>query len=157
MKSLRHKKILEIIAAKDIETQEELTALLKEEGFPVTQATVSRDIKALRLIKIATRGKSDCETHYKYSVNAAREEMDSVLSAKFKAILCEAMMKIDCAGNLVVMKTYAGMAQASAAAIDAMNISNIVGTIAGDDTLLIIMRTLDEAEEFTKQLSALRK
>ncbi len=157
MKSLRHEKILEIIAKYDVETQEELTEYLKNEGFAVTQATVSRDIKALRLIKVAAGSDGGVDNRYKYSVNTSKDEVDSALGAKFKAILGHAIVSCDYAGNLVVMKTYAGMAQASAAAIDSMNIDNVLGTIAGDDTILVVVRTEDEAEELVKKIEKLTK
>ena len=156
MKTLRHEKILEIISKYDIETQEELTEYLNKEGFAVTQATVSRDIKSLRLIKVAAKndGKSS-DNRYKYSVNSYREENDSALGVKFKSILGHSVMNIDSAGNLLVIKTYAGMAQASAAAIDAMNIDDILGTIAGDDTILVVVRTESEAHDFAKKIEKL--
>lgn len=157
MKSLRHEKILEIISKNDVETQEELTEFLKKEGFAVTQATVSRDIKALRLIKVALHGTKGSENRYKYSINTSRDEADSLLGAKFKSILGQAIISIDCAGNLVVIKTYAGMAQGSAAALDSMNIPDILGTIAGDDTVLIIVRTNDEAIDFVNKIESLIK
>ncbi len=153
MKSKRHLKILEIIANNDIETQEELTTHLKQSGIDATQATVSRDIKELRLVKVALDGKNGDRTRYKYSVNSGNAEHEIKLSAKFKAILTETTMKTDFAGNIVVIKTYAGMAQACAAAIDAMSMSNIVGSVAGDDTVLIVMRTAEDAAEFAKKLS----
>lgn len=156
MKSLRHEKILEIISKNDVETQEELTEYLKKEGFAVTQATVSRDIKALRLIKIAA-GTNGNENRYKYSVNKSAEETSVVPEIKFRTILGHAISNIDYAGNLVVLKTYAGMAQASAAAIDSMNIDNILGTVAGDDTILIVMRTENEAAEFVRKIEKLTK
>jgi len=155
MKSLRHGKILEIIAEHDVETQEELTEYLRNEGFAVTQATVSRDIKALRLIKISA-GTDGGENRYKYAVNRAGED-SAVPEAKFRTILGHAIVNTDYAGNLVVLKTYAGMAQASAAAIDSMSIDNILGTVAGDDTILIVMRTEVEASEFVKKIDKLTK
>ncbi len=157
MKSLRHEKILEIITKYDVETQEELTEYLKNEGFAVTQATVSRDIKALRLIKVAAGTDGGVDNRYKYSVNTSKDEVDSALGAKFKAILGHAIVSCDYAGNLVVMKTYAGMAQASAAAIDSMSIDNVLGTIAGDDTILVVVRTEAEAEELVKKIEKLTK
>ena len=157
MKSLRHEKILEIITKYDVETQEELTEYLRNEGFTVTQATVSRDIKALRLIKVAKGSDESGDNKYKYSVNNSKDETDSVLGAKFKSILGQSVLGIDYAGNLVVVKTYAGMANASAAALDAMNIKDILGTLAGDDTILIIVRTPEEASEFAKMIEKLTK
>lgn len=156
MKLLRHEKILEIISKYDVETQEELTEYLKAEGFAVTQATVSRDIKALRLIKVAA-GTEASDNKYKYSVNNSRDETDSALGAKFKSILGQSVVSIESAGNLVVVKTYAGMAQASAAALDSMNIKNTLGTIAGDDTILIVVRTHEDAAEFVRKIEKLTK
>ncbi|MBE6705411.1 MAG: arginine repressor [Ruminococcaceae bacterium] len=156
MKSLRHGKILEIITKYDVETQEELTEYLKKEGFAVTQATVSRDIKALRLIKTAA-GTHGNENKYKYAVNKNGDDSSGVPEAKFRTILDHSLVSSDHAGNLVVLKTYAGMAQASAAAIDSMNIDNILGTIAGDDTILIVMRTENEAAEFVRKIERLTK
>ncbi len=157
MKLLRHEKILEIIAKHDVETQEELTQYLRDEGFAVTQATVSRDIKALRLIKVAADSDGASDNRYKYSVNNSRDEADSALGAKFKSILGQSVVSIESAGNLAVIKTYAGMAQASAAALDSMNIKNILGTIAGDDTILIVVRTAEEASEFVKKIEKLTR
>ena len=156
MKSLRHGKILEIISKYDVETQEELTEYLRSEGFAVTQATVSRDIKALRLIKIAAQPEGG-EHKYKYAVNKTGDDNSNVPEAKFRTILGHALVSVDYAGNLVVIKTYAGMAQASAAAIDSMNIDNILGTVAGDDTILIVMRTESEASEFVRKIEKLTK
>lgn len=156
MKLLRHEKILEIISKYDVETQEELTEYLKAEGFAVTQATVSRDIKALRLIKVAASTEAS-DNKYKYSVNNSRDETDSALGAKFKSILGQSVVSIESAGNLVVVKTYAGMAQASAAALDSMNIKNTLGTIAGDDTILIVVRTHEDAAEFVRKIEKLTK
>jgi arginine repressor len=153
MKAERHAKILELIKHESIETQEELTEKLKQHGFEATQATVSRDIKELRLIKVSSGGKGKSENKYKYSVNNSRNEIDSRLTTKFKSILNEAIMKIDYAGNLVVLKTYSGMAQAAGAAIDAIDTPDIIGSVAGDDTLLIVMRSEAEAQDFTKKLS----
>lgn len=155
MKSLRHEKILEIISKYDVETQEELTEYLKKEGFAVTQATVSRDIKALRLIKTSA-GLDSNENKYKYSVNKSGDE-PSLHEEKFRAILGHSIVSMDYAGNLVVLKTYAGMAQASAAAIDSMSIDNILGTVAGDDTILIVVRTENEASDFVKKIEKLAK
>ena len=156
MKSLRHEKILEIISKYDVETQEELTDYLRNEGFAVTQATVSRDIKALKLIKISAETDEN-RNKYKYAVNKSGEDASGVPEAKFRSILGQAIVSTDFAGNLVVLKTYAGMAQASAAAIDSMNIENILGTVAGDDTILIVMRTENEASEFVRKIEKLTK
>ena len=156
MRSLRHEKILEIISKYDVETQEELTERLKKEGFAVTQATVSRDIKALRLIKTSADTDGN-ENRYKYAVNKSGDDTQVIPEAKFRTILGHAIVSTDYAGNLVVLKTYAGMAQASAAAIDSMSIENILGTVAGDDTILIVMRTEAEAADFVRKIDKLTK
>lgn len=131
MKYKRHSKLLELVSKNEIETQEELTDLLVKEGFNVTQATVSRDIKELKLIKVLSpNGK------YKYASNFAEDE--TVQGTKFHSIMTETIVKVNVAKNLIVVKTYSGMAQAAAAAIDALDFDGVVGTIAGDDTILIV-------------------
>ncbi|MDK2798689.1 MAG: transcriptional regulator of arginine metabolism [Clostridiales bacterium] len=148
MKYDRHSKILEIIETNIIETQEELAEKLKENGIDVTQATVSRDIKELRLIKVlAENGK------YKY---AAINTPDANISGKLRTIFAESVINIDYALNIIVIKTLSGMAQAAAAAIDAMNWSEIVGSIAGDDTIMVVTRSEKNAyvlaEKFKKMI-----
>ncbi len=139
MKYKRHNKIIEIINEYNIETQDELIAKLKKAGFEVTQATVSRDIRDLKLVKVAT------EDHkYKYALSA-RDEMR--ISAKYRNIIRETVVKVDYANNFVVLKTYSGMAQAAAAAIDGMGWNEIVGTIAGDDNIFVLMRDVETALE----------
>lgn len=134
----RHARIMELIENNAIETQEELTAMLSDMGFKVTQATVSRDIKALHIIKtIGQDGK------YRYSVNTKEEEVKA--TAKFHDILNGIVVNIAAAGNIVVIKTYPGMAQAAAAAIDAIIFKDIVGSIAGDDTVFIVVKDNETA------------
>ena len=129
MKNSRQKQILEIITDHDVETQEELIARLKALGFKATQATVSRDIKELKLIKIATDG-----GHYKYASSSIEEGKPN---AKFHTILRETVVSVKRAGNLVVVRTYNGMAMAAAAAVDSLQMNCIYGTIAGDDTIFV--------------------
>ena len=129
MKNGRQKQILTIVSEHDVETQEELIVRLKASGFKATQATVSRDIKELRLIKMATEN-----GHYKY-VQSVGEDGKS--SAKFDNVLRETVISVRNAGPIVVVRTYAGMAMAAAAAVDAMQINCILGTIAGDATIFI--------------------
>lgn len=129
MKNGRQKQILTIVSEHDVETQEELIVRLKASGFKATQATVSRDIKELRLIKMATEN-----GHYKY-VQSVGEDGKS--SAKFDNVLRETVISVRNAGPIVVVRTHAGMAMAAAAAVDAMQINCILGTIAGDDTIFI--------------------
>ena len=148
MKSQRHAQIIKFIQNKDIETQEELTLLLKENGFDTTQATVSRDIKELKLVKVPDEiGK------YKYAVKNSDEEIK--VSAKFKTILEETVLRIDVSTSIVVIKTFPGMAQAAASAIDNMNWGEIVGTIAGDDTIFVALRTTDDALILCKKIKEL--
>ena len=144
MKTRRHSKILELIQQHNIDTQEELLKLLRAEGYDVTQATVSRDIKELRLIKIASSNGG-----YKYSI--AESEQDSGFVPRVRNIFRECVIKVDVAQNLVVIKTITGMANAAAFALDTMKISEIVGTIAGDDNVLIILRDNESAENFFEQ------
>lgn len=145
MKSQRHAKIIELINKNDIETQEDLTAMLKQNGFDTTQATVSRDIKELRLVKIA-----DDKGRYKYAQKASTDELR--LSAKFTRILEETVIRIDVSTSFVVIKTYPAMAQAAASAIDNMNWEEIVGTIAGDDTIFVALKTIEDAEVFCEKV-----
>ena len=138
MKSSRHDAILEIIAEKEIETQDALTEQLRQRGYNVTQATVSRDIKQLRLVKKATDRGS-----YKYAIQSS---LDTKTNAKYSSIMRETITSIKTAGNIVVIKTYNGMANAAAAAIDAVAGSIVVGTIAGDDTIFAATENEDAAK-----------
>ena len=146
MKTRRHAKILELIKEYDIDTQEELLRYLKENGFDVTQATVSRDIKELRLVKTLSSGGK-----YKYSTGT---ENVSDLSVKFYSLFADSVISVQAAQNLVVIKTYSGMAQAVCASMDAIAQQNFIGTIAGEDTVLVICADNGQAaetqEEFRK-------
>lgn len=150
MKSKRHAKILEIINQYDIETQEELLVKLHEAGFRITQATVSRDIKELLLVKVQSETGG-----YKYSASAARDSVD--MSFKFHAVFIESVLSIDFAENIVVVRCFTGMANAACAALDSIQWKGIVGTIAGDDTFLCIMRDKNSAIDLVKQLKQLIK
>ncbi|MGL4730408.1 MAG: arginine repressor [Clostridium sp.] len=144
MKSKRHDMILEIIKLKDIETQEELAEELKNEGFDVTQATVSRDIKNLRLIKMqAANGK------YKYAVPTNET---SKLTDKLENILANAVTHVENVDKMVVVKTFTGGASAAAEAIDSLGFDNIAGTVAGDNTIFILVRTIENAEEIVTSI-----
>lgn len=134
MKTKRHSKILQLISEKDIATQEDLLAHLKQSGFDVTQATVSRDIKELRLVKtMVSDGK------YRY---AAAADSNADIGTKH-AVFSQSAKNVDFAGNMVVIKCYNGMANAACAVLDAMNHEGVVGTLAGDDTIFVLMH--DEA------------
>ena len=144
MKYKRHNKIIEIITEYDIDTQDELIAKLREAGFDVTQATVSRDIRDLKLVKISTK-----DHRYKYALSAHN---DIHISSKYRNIMRETIISVDYANNFVVLRTYSGMAQAAAAAVDGMGWSEVVGTIAGDDTIFVMMRDNNAAVEFAERL-----
>ena len=146
-KSKRHEKILELIARYEIETQEELQDRLNEEGFSVTQATVSRDIKDLRLIKTASLNGG-----YHYTVNHSGKSGREELAFKFHAIFAEAVEGIKSAQNLVVVKCYTGMANAVCAALDSLSWPGLVGTIAGDDTIMCAIRTMEDAQTVMAEL-----
>ena len=144
MKTRRQAKILELIQRNDVETQEELSAYLVREGFQVTQATVSRDIRELKLTKIAIdNGKQ------KYAVIT---DADSGMMEKYARVLREGFISMDLAKNIVVIKTVSGMAGAVCAAIDAMKFQEMVGSIAGDDTIICIIRDDEEAVKIMKKL-----
>lgn len=144
MKVKRQSKVLELIRKYDIETQEELLDYLVKEGFSVTQATVSRDIRELRLTKIATsNGKQ------KYAV---LHDASDNMSEKFVRVFKEGFVSIDMAQNILVIKTVSGMAGAVCTALDAMNIREIVGSIAGDDTIICVIRTIEETSILMKKL-----
>ena len=138
MKSQRQAKILEIISDKNIETQEQLLAELQAEGFRGTQATISRDIKELRIVKELTSLGS-----YRYTVSS--NDLSGSFSARLNTIFRECVISFDYAQNIIVVRTLPGLASAAASAIDAMNVHSIVGTLAGDDTVMIVMRDTNAA------------
>ncbi|CDC72205.1 arginine repressor [Candidatus Colimorpha enterica] len=144
MKYKRQKKILELIAEYDIETQDDLIERLRESGYDVTQATVSRDIRELKLVKTAMP-----DRRYRYEV-AQYEGIE--ISTKYRNIIKETVIKVDYVGNTVVLRTYTGMAQAAAAAVDGMGWDEIVGTLAGDDTIFILMRDTAAAIGFAEKV-----
>lgn len=147
MKKRRQAKILELISSHDIETQEELQELLLKNGYEVTQATISRDIKELRLVKdLSSKGR------YIYSTGKAHTEN---IAGRASGIFAESIINIDYALNTVVIKCFSGMANAACAAIDSMEISEVLGTIAGDDTIFVLCRTEDTAMNFTNKLRAM--
>ena len=137
MKTKRQAKMLELIQKNNIETQEELSDLLEKEGFQVTQATVSRDIRELKLTKVAMEN-----GRQKY---AALQEQEEDLSGKYSRIFHDAFVSMDLAQNILVIKTVPGMAMAVAAAVDAMDLHEILGCIAGDDTIMCAIRTSEDA------------
>ena len=145
MKVNRHAKIIELISKYRIETQEELAAYLNKEGFKVTQATVSRDIRDLKLTKVPAEDGSQC-----YAVHQSGE---SGMSEKYIRVLKDGYVSMDRAENILVIKTVAGMASAVCAALDAMKWSEIVGSIAGDDTIMCAIRTADDTIKVMDKIS----
>ena len=141
---IRQSKIIEIIQKNEVETQDELSALLEKDGFRVTQATVSRDIRELKLTKIPTAG-----GRQKYAVITDAPEN---LSKKYERVLREGFLSMDMAQNILVIKTVSGMASAVCAAIDAMKMREIVGSIAGDDTIMCAIRTVDDTYAVMKKI-----
>ena len=147
MKTRRHTKILELIQQNDIDTQDELLRLLRDDGFDVTQATVSRDIKELRLIKtLSGDGK------YKY---ASGKETVKDISSKFFSLFADSAVTVDRGGNIVCVKCLTGMAQAVCASMDTIHWDGVVGTLAGDDTIFILCRDEDIAVQHLGELKKL--
>ena len=147
MKVSRHAKIIELISQFDIETQEELAEYLNQAGFHVTQATVSRDIRDLKLTKVpAANGRQ------RYAV--LQGDTDA-MAEKYVRIFRDGFSSMDMAQNILVIKTAAGMAMAVAAALDAMHFSEIVGCIAGDDTIMCAVRTVDDTIVLIEKLKKL--
>ena len=138
MKVNRHAKIIELINKHHIETQEELAEYLNQEGFKVTQATVSRDIRDLKLTKVPyENGKQ------RYAVHQSAE---NGMSEKYIRVLRDGYVSMDMAQNILVIKTVSGMAMAVAAALDALKFSEVVGCIAGDDTIMVAVRTVEDTQ-----------
>ncbi|MDD6492480.1 MAG: arginine repressor [Firmicutes bacterium] len=144
MKKSRHQKIKELVEQFDIETQEELADRLREAGYAVTQATVSRDIRELKLSKIPM---GDGRQKYTILVHS-----DHYLSEKYIRVLKDGFISMDMAQNILVVKTVAGMAMAVAAAIDAMKLKEIVGSIAGDDTIMMAVRTVEDTQTVMEKI-----
>ena len=148
MKSQRLAKILEIISTINVETQEQLLAELERAGVRSTQATISRDIKELRIVKELTSLGS-----YRYTT--AVREVPSTFSGRLNTIFRECVTRYDYAQNIVVIHTMPGLAGAAASAIDSMNLSVVVGTLAGDDTVIVVMRDTNTAAQFCGEISNL--
>lgn len=144
MKLSRQSKILELISKFDIETQEELAEVLMNEGYNVTQATVSRDIRELKLTKVAMDG-----GRQKY---ITIQKTEPGMSEKYSRVLKDGFLSMDMAQNILVIKTVSGMAMAVAAALDALQMNSIVGCIAGDDTIMCAIRTAQETVSVMEKL-----
>ena len=150
MKRFRYTKIKEIVQSRPIETQEELAKALQEEGIEVTQATVSRDIKELMLIKVPTS-----DGHYRYALS---QEQNMLMSKNRMARLFQdSIVRVDSALNQIVLHTMPGSANMVAAAIDLAKWENVIGTIAGDDTILIITNSTESVPKITKVIVTLMK
>ena len=145
MKQNRHQKIAELVSRYEIETQEELAEKLKEAGFTVTQATISRDIRQMNLSKLPTGN-----GRQKYVILKKENEL---LSDKYIRVLRDAFVSMDMAQNILVIKTVAGMASAVCAALDAMKWNEIVGSIAGDDTIMCAIRSVDDTVKVMDKIS----
>ncbi len=148
MKSQRQAKIMEIISNRSVETQEQLLSELQKAGFHSTQATISRDIKDLRIVKELT-------SFGTYRYTAATDDVAGTFSNKLNTIFRECITGYDYAQNIIVIRTLPGLASAAASAIDAMNMSVIVGTLAGDDTVFLVMRDNNAAAAFCGEIKSL--
>ncbi len=146
MKKSRHQKIKELVEQFEIETQEELADKLRAAGYTVTQATVSRDIRELKLSKIPM---GDGRQKYTILVHS-----DHYLSDKYIRVLKDGFVSMDMAQNILVVKTVSGMAMAVAAAIDAMKLKEIVGSIAGDDTIMMAVRTVEDTQVVMSKINS---
>ena len=150
MKAKRQQEILRIIGERDVETQDQLLAELRARGVQSTQATISRDIKELHLIKELTGYGS-----YRYAVSERKASLN--LAGRLRTIFKESVTSFDMAQNIVVLKTMPGLANAAGAAIDGMEIEDLVGSLAGDDTAILIMRTNEAAVEFCDEIHKMLK
>ncbi|MBO5953573.1 MAG: arginine repressor [Oscillospiraceae bacterium] len=148
MKSQRQAKIIEIISNRNVETQEQLLALLQAEGFRGTQATISRDIKELRIVKELTSLGT-----YRYTTST--NEVSGSFSARLNTIFRECVTGFDYAQNIIVIRTLPGLASAAGSAIDTMSLSTVVGSLAGDDTVMVVMRDNNAAAAFCGEIKNL--
>lgn len=149
MKNERQNRILELVAAHEIETQDEMLELLRKDGYAVTQATVSRDLKELMLSKALTaRGT------YRYCVNPARSHTGNV---RLNNAMVDSIIHVDYSMNNVVLKTYPGLAQAVASSVDAMNMHQVLGCVAGDDTIIIVTRDEESSVTISETIRKLMK
>ena len=148
MKAQRQAKILEHISTTNVDTQEQLLAMLEGEGFHTTQATISRDIKELRIVKELTS-----LGNYRYTTG--NNELEGTFSTRLNTIFKECVISFDYAQNIIVVRTLPGLASAAASAIDGMNIHAVVGSLAGDDTVMIVMRDANSAAVFCGEMKSL--
>ena len=149
MKNERQNRILELVAKYEIETQEDMMERLRSEGYMVTQATVSRDLKELKLTKALTaRGT------YRYCLSAGRTHTGNM---RLNNAMADSILHVDYSMNNVVIKTYPGLAQAVASAVDSLNMHNILGCVAGDDTIILVTRDAESSEEISRKIRELMK
>ena len=148
MKGQRQAKIMEIISNQNIETQEQLQAALLKEGYRCTQATISRDIKEMRIVKELTSLGT-----YRYTTTG--NEISGTFSSRLNTIFKECVIGFDYAQNIIVIRTLPGLAAAAGSAIDAMNLSTVVGSLAGDDTVMVVMRDNNSAAAFCGEIKNL--
>lgn len=149
MKNERQKRILELVTLFEIETQEDMMERLRSEGYAVTQATVSRDLKELKLTKVLT-----AHGTYRYSPGTARTH---TVNMRVNNAVAEAILHVDYSMNNVVIKTYPGLAQAVASAVDSLNLHNILGCVAGDDTVILVTRDSQSSEDISRGIRELMK
>ncbi|MBR3764345.1 MAG: arginine repressor [Clostridia bacterium] len=149
MKTVRQVAIIDIIEKQDIETQEELADALRQRGIKVTQATVSRDIKELRLLKVLTPAGA-----YKY---ATADKAENGLSERFIRMLAESLLTVAASENLIVVKTLNGSANVAAEALDSLHWPEILGTVAGDNTILLVIRTKSEVPAVVSRIQEMMK
>ncbi len=147
MKTKRQNEIIQLISAKDIDTQEELATELRTKGYKVTQATVSRDIRELRLIKVSSKSGG-----FKY---AKPERHEIAVSERLTRILTDSLVSVDSSGNIIVVKTLSGSANVAAEALDNLGWQEILGTIAGDNTIFIVVRNETDTAEITNRIRKL--
>lgn len=150
MKSKRQEKILELISEFEIETQEELIFYLNKYGFEATQATISRDIRELKLTKIV-----GSTGNYRYA--ASHREPRQNQSPKFNGVLVDSITKVSYANNIIVLKTFPGLANAIGSGIDAIHSPDILGCVAGDDTVIIVLKTESAAKETSEKLKQMMR
>lgn len=150
MKNDRQRRILEIVEREPIDTQELLQQRLLEQGISCTQATISRDIKQLHLIKEPIG-----QGRYRYTVSSQRNRLN--VADKLRSIFRESIVSVDYAQNIIVIKTMAGLANAAAAALDSMSIADMVGSLAGDDTALLVMKDTESARSFCEEIHEMLK
>jgi transcriptional regulator of arginine metabolism len=149
VKNGRQEKILELISKYEIETQDEMINRLRADGYNVTQATISRDMRELKLAKVLTARGS-----YKYVVNQSRSHSNNV---KINNAMVDSIVSVNYSGNNIVVKTFPGLAQAVASGVDALNIHNILGCVGGDDTIIIVTTDVESSKDISEKITELMK